>query len=234
MVDPRGLSDTLSHFCPTAESLLDDRQPATIVAGDSRLAGEDDASDVGLDARHGLPPLLRPAMLMDWDAWSLWEQRSVSLIDQAPHASAALGQLHAAVERVRTWTPADGPLTDRIEDGFEHAGTAPASSQRQRPDTLVDEVLASVPDDWRPSPASLAGRPPGAHARRRFLIAHAFANWTAHLGMGLRSWLASLAAADRLIQTGLGLREADLLLRHLADPMVLARRWSAREGRGPG
>jgi hypothetical protein len=61
-----------------------------------------------------------------------------------------------------------------------------------------------------------------------FLAAHAFANWTAHLGQGLRSWLRSVEAAYVLVNE-LGVRQTDLLLRHLADPNELARVWSRAE-----
>ena len=64
---------------------------------------------------------------------------------------------------------------------------------------------------------------------RHFLAARAFANWTAHLGRGLRAWLRSIEAAYALVQSGHGIRQADLLLRHLADPRALADRWSAAE-----
>jgi hypothetical protein len=71
-------------------------------------------------------------------------------------------------------------------------------------------------------------------AHQRFLMAHAFANWTAHLGEGLRSWLWSIQAAHGLAASGLSAGDADLLLRHLADPHALARAWSRaeRESRG--
>jgi len=65
-------------------------------------------------------------------------------------------------------------------------------------------------------------------ALRRFLAAHAFANWTAHLGPGLRTWWRSLDAAHTLARR-YGVRHADLLLRHVGDPNELAAYWSAIE-----
>ena len=53
-------------------------------------------------------------------------------------------------------------------------------------------------------------------------ITHAFANWTAQLGQGLCSWLRSLEYAAALIDEGYGIRHADLILRHLADPRLFA------------
>src|SRR6185295_13330944 len=78
VIDPRGVSVTLSHFCPTAASLLDDPIDVTIVdaAPSFRATGE----YVGLDARSSLPPLLRPGMLMDWDSWWECERQAVALV----------------------------------------------------------------------------------------------------------------------------------------------------------
>jgi hypothetical protein len=95
---------------------------------------------------------------------------------------------------------------------------------------LIEGVRHAIPDDLRPSTmgtGTAAALAPGAH--RRLLAAHAFANWTAHLGRGLRSWLRSVEAAHALIARGLGPGDADLLLRHLADPRTLADGWSEAE-----
>jgi len=62
--DARGTFISLSHFCPTAASLLfESTGEAVIVQAPAALSdiGELD----GLDARHVWPPLLRPNMLMD-------------------------------------------------------------------------------------------------------------------------------------------------------------------------
>jgi hypothetical protein len=88
----------------------------------------------------------------------------------------------------------------------------------------VDEVLHCVPAELRP--AALPGAPAEPAVRTRFLAAHAFGNWTAHLGDGLQAWLRSIDAADELAAT-IGVRDADHLLRHLADPWLLAKRYSA-------
>jgi hypothetical protein len=89
----------------------------------------------------------------------------------------------------------------------------------------------AIPDELRPSRLAPA-RVPCDDAARRFLAAHAFASWTAHLGQGLRSWWRSIDAAWALLSYGLGVRQADLLLRHLADPVELARIWSRVEVSG--
>ncbi len=226
VVDPRGASITLSHFCPTAAALLDSRDPIRIV--DNVPAFPSDGEYVGLDARASLPPLLRPNLLMDWDAVSRWERLSVTLIttDAGP-TTGTLARLHAIVDDVRGWRPGDGPLATRIETAFttahRHEGHAPSATR------LITDVLDAVPSELRTSDAARHEPRPADHIARRFLAAHAFASWTLHMGRGLRTWLRSLEAADALLAAGYGVRGADRLLRHLADPAALARRWSRAE-----
>jgi hypothetical protein len=84
---------------------------------------------------------------------------------------------------------------------------------------------------------------------RNFLAAHAFGNWCAYHGMGLRTVVRSLwtalavvrveaarlcASAKRPLDEPLlleSMRGADLLLVHLADPKALAARLSEVEQR---
>jgi hypothetical protein len=226
VVDPLGASVTLSHFCPTAAALLDSHAPVRIV--DDAPAFPPDGEYVGLDARASLPPLLRPNLLMDWDAVSLWERLSVALITtDAASTVDTLARLHAIVDDVRGWRPGDGPLATRIETAFttahRHEGHAPSATK------LITDVLDAVPPELRTSDAAPHEPRPQEHVVRRFLAAHAFASWTLHMGRGLRTWLRSLEAADALLSSGYGVRGADRLLRHLADPAALARHWSRAE-----
>jgi hypothetical protein len=133
--------------------------------------------------------------------------------------------LRAAVEDVRRWTPADGPLLPNIDAAFRRAQDRGVPERALAP-TLVD-MLEAVPEELRPRRIDRLG-PPSSTVVRSFLAAHAFANWTAHLGQGLRSWLRSVEAACAVVNE-LGVRQTDLLLRHLADPNDLARIWSQAE-----
>jgi hypothetical protein len=169
-------------------------------------------------------------MLMDWDAWWLFEAEAVALLAAADDSSRALTALRRVVEDVRGWRPADGPLTDRISAAFAAVVTA-ASPPAFADEARLREVIDAVPGDLRPHPPQFrfdTPRPP-ENVIRNFLAAHAFANWTAHLGEGLRTWLRSIEAAFALVELGCGVRQADLLLRHLADPHRLARVWSQAE-----
>ncbi len=222
--DPRGTSVTLSHYCPTAAALLDADLPVGITITTNAAAFPDSGEYVGLDARQSLPPLLRPGLLMDWDAWWECERLAVELLGAAgDHATrTAPARLRAAVADVAAWSPPDGPLINRVRDAFAHAAAADVNTARLPSTPLVDAVFDSIPADVRPERLAEAAMT-SAHATRRFLAAHAFANWTAHLGEGLEVWLRSIEAAAALIEEGAGVRQADLLLRHLADTETLVR-----------
>ena len=226
VVDPRGASVTLSHYCPTAAAMLDEPMPIAI---DDRPPAFPSGSEIaGLDVRSGLPPLLAPHMLMDWDSWWEWERRAVDTIAR-PNQSVqqTLATLSAAVELVRAWTPDEGPLLRRIDHAFTRAGEARADVRASARQSARADALTAIPEDLRPRQIEPAG-PPSDVAARAFLAAHAFANWTAHLGQGLRSWQRSIESAWSLAQE-LGVRQADLWLRHLADPYELAEVWSRAE-----
>ncbi len=104
--------------------------------------------------------------------------------------------------------PTEGRLTDRVLAAFAHARTGAPNTTGARPvDPLAQAVLAAIPEELRPS--SPPARPPAAIsdvAHKHFLAAHAFANWTAHLGRGLRTWLRSIEAADALLTSGVDRR----------------------------
>ena len=233
VLDPRGVSVTLSHYCPTAASLLADPGEVTIVVDTDPFPA--DGEYEGLDARTSLPPLLRPGLLMDWEAWWAWEARSVALIAAARTSSHALAALGTAVERVRTWKPGGEPLVQRVNAAFESLGDQDVLPPRVTSDfraARLREVMASIPRDLRPDEGWGKRKAPEAFVRRNFLLAHAFGNWTGYVGQGLRTWLRSLEAVDALLDSGADVSTVDLLLRHLADPFVLADHWSEAERHG--
>jgi len=213
---------TLSHYCPTAASLLDAdvgaeaRQPTLQV---DAPAFPPNGEYIGLDARDALPPLVRPGMLMDWEAWWECERLAVDLLMFADHPHDALARLRAAVQDLGSWSPADGPLLDRVRSAFEADGRSRANVPTA---DLVAAVHAAIPADLGAPPVLVEPRPT-ERATGRFLAAHAFANWPIHVGAGLSIWLRSIEAASALIDAGFGIRAADLRLRHLADTTMLCR-----------
>jgi Fe-S-cluster containining protein len=220
--DPRGASVTLSHYCPTAAGLLAADLPVTIVDGAPAFPAGGEY--VGLDAREALPPLLRPDMAMDWESFEELERTGVDLLaNSSGPVEAALGTLRGVIEDIRTWKPDDGRLMDRIGSAL---ADAPALHRPLDVDRLLATLATAVPDALArelPSPRRIATSE-GVH--RRFLAAHAFANWTAYLGLDLRAWMRSIETAHALLASGHSVGDADLLLRHLADPHALARLWS--------
>ena len=217
--DPRGVSVTLSHYCPTAAAMLDRDAPVSVVTDAGSFPG--DGEYVGLDATHTLPPLLAEGILMDWDSWWECERLAVELLGNFAGAPAdALARLAGAVSEMQTWTPdASDPLIDHVRLSFAQA--TPAPHHLSAHDQLLTELESRFPvgvasASLRPSaPPREASASP--RAVNRFLAAHAFANWAVHGRAGISGWLRSIETAHALVAVGTGVREADLCLRHLAD-----------------
>jgi Fe-S-cluster containining protein len=215
LIDQRGVQVTLSHFCPTAASMLfEHRDPIAIVEGSSPVP--DDLE--GLDARESLPPtyaeasvggptVAKTTRLMTFDELTEWERDQVSRarIDELDSEDLALfNQARAAVPAPWSWPDAPEHL-----DGLWFSQVAPAWSR-------FDDVLA------------------------RYAAAKIFASWSLYLGHGLEAaaHTARMAAAvvrieaarqcriygrplDRELMTD-AIRQSDLLLVHYADPSLLA------------
>lgn len=201
LLDPRGVFVTLSHYCPTAASLLIDTPgPVTIVEGPPALP--DGEIPEGLDARDALPPLETPRRLMGWASYAAWERRAVKLLTEASAPRAALNALAPN-------TP--GPSDETLLDIVRNAVPRPYS---------WTPVMAPARVDWRASSAGVG----------RYLAAHAFASWMAYQGNGLRCTVLYLHLVLAVLKSELGrgdslldaIRQADLVLRHLADRQALA------------
>lgn len=110
LIDQRGLHVTLSHYCPTAASLLfAPGGPTEVVAGPSPVAGVDIPE--GLDARESLPPLESPDRLMTWEAFSDWERAEVARPATAPTMADAVHLFERASFAVPApWSWADAPV----------------------------------------------------------------------------------------------------------------------------
>ena len=222
-LEPRGVSITLSHYCPTAAALVL-RDDVLLEVVRDPPAFPDHGGYEGLDARDALPPLLRPDALFDWDSHAQWERHAVAML--ARHdltAEAALDLLAARAERVRAWRASDGPLgawmdatlsaEAQPEPGLLHHLHA-LDEERAGDLDLFRRVLASVPAEARDLARDVADVPVDgavladvderyvapawsgfARPVRRFLAAKAFASWCAHQGRGLRTNVLELAVA---------------------------------------
>jgi Fe-S-cluster containining protein len=193
--DPRGAFVTLSHFCPTAARLLLRPQQIAIVAAPPSISLDGGVN--GLDATAVLPPLLRPGMLMDWDAYAAWERQGVAVLDSGrSSARDAVSIIAAATRDACRWSPAaSGSLEHAVEDAFARAR---AEHEPEAPPR------------------------PFEYARRAFLAAHLFASWAPYGGGGVRAVVEALRTALTLLGEHHAderafieaARAADLKLRH--------------------
>ena len=256
---PAGYSITLSHYCPTAAAHLFRDDPTITIEVDPPAFPPDWPYE-GLDARESVGPLLRPGVMMGWEAHSRWESHAVQTLarsDLEPLRAIAL--LAGWAETARAWTPERGPFDAHLERCLSETptpnGGAPLSTEEcGRAWRMVAECVPR----GHPLPSPPAGRL-GSDALgsclgavRRWLAARAFGSWVALQGEGLRTAvtghrlaLAVLTAelhrgsagAERGVDQAVlleALRRADLLLVHLADPAALAHRLSRAEpGAGP-
>jgi hypothetical protein len=191
--DARGTFISLSHFCPTAASLLFE-VPGEIAIVDAPPALVDIGALDGLDARDAWPPLLRPGMLMDHDSYTAWERRALSVLTRDDAAPAgALAALADATAGIMSWTPGSGPLLDAVHASFDALGAGGA------PDVVRDRA-----------------------AVKRWLAARLFGAWIAYQGDGLAATLNYLRSCLDTFETELAvdgcaleaIRRSDLRIVH--------------------
>lgn len=256
--DDRGTFITLSHFCPTAASMLfRDDCPLAITSGPHAFpAGEYEGLVVTSD---DLPPLLTPTMLMDGPGYSAWERHMVMQCaygDRSPES--VLATLRRDARQLGTWTPGRMTLADAVR------GLPAQSEHAVAPQTLdhamgsYEQVMHAVPDDLRPPPDDRGLDAAFAEFVRpvwprffvplnRYVAAKAFASWTAYQGRGVASIVRGLDAAldvvrvessrqcrtaKRRLDADLlrdAVRSADFILNHLAVGEDLASAWSTVE-----
>jgi hypothetical protein len=124
LLDDRGVHVALSHFCPTAASMLfRDDVPLEIVADPPAFPC--DAYYEGLDARGALPPLLAPEVLMDLESYSAWEREAVRLFARDDWtADQALSALASATATLSKWRQGGEPLLDAVAHSFDRHRSA--------------------------------------------------------------------------------------------------------------
>ena len=214
LLEPRGISITLSHYCPTAARMLltPERGLEIVENPDAFPAG---FAYEGLDVRTAWPPLLRPDVLLDWESHALWERHAVELFATGGAPEAVLSRLACEADLARSWSVAKGPLRKWMTSivAAPDRGTPTASRpgwSLVEPAAAYRSVLAAVPDALRPADrsASLADDErwvaPAWQGLSgsvcRYLAAKAFASWCAHQGRGLRTGVAYLVAAHAVLR----------------------------------
>ncbi|MDE3155467.1 MAG: hypothetical protein KGN76_10220 [Acidobacteriota bacterium] len=239
LLDARGTSITLSHYCPTAaRQLFRTEVPLAVTTAPAAFPAT--VAYEGFDARKTWPPLLRPGVLSDLDSYDRWEARLVEICaDHRRSPEAALLEMGQVTEAIRAWTPACGPLVEHAKAlcgaaappapaaeaaafASLHIAASPALHRLVSASVPPALVAASAPG-WSPSvwreqvePAwhGLAG------PIRRYLAARSFASWLAYQGEGLRTVTAGVAAALGVLRveaTRLAARDDRLL----DEPLLL-------------
>lgn len=257
VADGRGTFITLSHYCPTAASMLfrDDVDLEVIEDPSAFPFADYDGLTVTPD---DLPPLLSPSMLMDPEGYSAWERHMVRRCCAEVSPESVAATLGSDAAQLRAWRPGSSSLVEAIQ-------RLPGSFSVVSPhESLVEslglraEVIAAIPDDLRP-----AADEDGLDAAygsfvlpmwrtfqrpiNRYLAAKAFASWTAYQGRGLATIVRGLEAALALLRVEASrqcrearrpldrdllleaIRTADFALNHLAGGEELAEAWSRAE-----
>ena len=259
VADGRGISISLSHFCPTAASMLfRDDVAVTIVEQPPAFPPRDyDGLSVGPE---DLPPLLTPGMLMDLDGYAAWERHMVTrCADLTCRPESVLATLVRDAQLLGQWRPGRSSLTEAV-------GQLPAEYVEACPDAslnrslmLFDEALTAVPDEFRSDPdeagleeafAAFVRAPWDAFRAPldRYLAGKAFASWTAYQGRGVATIVRGLEAALALVRVEASrqcrdarrtldaallleaFRAADFTLNHVAVGEDLALVWASAEG----
>ena len=221
LIDQRGVHVSLSHYCPTAASLLfEHRGPVAIVEGHHPPTGDDDVE--GMDARESLPPTCAGTevgkargakpRLMSFEELSAWERQQV--------ARAKVGELEeddlALFEQARSAVPAP----------WRWPGA---------PEHLSEIWWSQVAPAWIHFDDALAN----------YAAAKLFASWSLYLGGGVEAAAHSARIASAVLRVEAArqcalfhrpldrelmieaIRQSDLLLVHYADPGLLAAASSA-------
>ena len=256
--DNRGTFITLSHFCPTAASMLFRKDcPLSIVSEPQAFPPGDYEGLVVTD--NDLPPLLCPTMLMDPSGYSAWERHMVdrcSITDHSPETVVATLERDARL--LRTWKPAGHSLSDAVRDLPESLVTSVPERRLDASLRLYAQAMQAIPDDLRPSPDEdglddAFARFVASHwsafytPLNRFLATKAFASWTAYQGRGVSTIVRGLEAALAIVRVESArlcrdagrdidaetlrdaFRCADFILNHLAVGEDLAEAWSSAE-----
>lgn len=256
--DARGTFISLTHYCPTAASMLF-REDVPLEIVESPVAFPPAAYDGLVVDADAWPPLLHPQMLMDLEAYSAWERHMVRrCADPAASPETIIATLTRDARLLRTYTPGAGSLLDAVAALPSGLIDAPPVASLDESLHFFAGVIDAVPDEFTPEadeqmlPEAFATYvvpewPAWRAPVNRYLAAKAFASWTAYQGRGVLSIVCGLEAALSLVrveaarqcrdtqraldaqQLREAFRNADFLLNHLAGGEELAEGWSQAE-----
>ena len=252
--DARGTFVSLSHFCPTAASMLfREDVPLQIVESPPAFPFADYEGLVVSD--EDLPPLLTPRTLMDLEGYGAWERHMVARCAAAIGPESVLATLTRDAAQLRNWRPGAQTLVDTVMRLPADVVVAAPHDTLDASLRLRDEVIAAVPEDLKPPPDE-SGLEDAYRTRvfrswslfdaplDRYLAAKAFASWTAYQGRDVAAIVRGLESALALVRVEAArqcrdarrdldadllreaIRSADFALNHLAVGEDLADAWS--------
>ena len=237
-LDRNRISLSLSHYCPTAASLLTSAGPVRVVPAEPPLALSEPVE--GLDARTALPPLLRPGMLMDPHAYERWEGAVIAELSSCRHVDEALRRIASATDLLRDWRPGTTSLDTAVAGAFARADGIERRwmTQGLRIATALNRGIVSIDAVPRQAPTTDTETRSTESMERiiaNYLAARVFGNWIAYQGRGLRTivtWLSACHDAVRTLTvsgalTGApavieAIRHADYLMLHTIDTQEFA------------
>ena len=122
LADDRGYHVTLSHFCPTAASLLFEPGDRPVEIADASRAFPEASLAPGLDARGQWPPLLRPGVLSTFASWTRWERYLVEALGAGGNDPFdAVRAVSETAAELAAWTPRQGPLDEHTAACLDRA-----------------------------------------------------------------------------------------------------------------
>ena len=199
-LDATHISLSLSHYCPTAAALLASTEHIRVVTAAPPLELSEPVE--GLDARDALPPLLRPGVLMDVDAYTTWELAAVDAFSTLGRPEAALARIATATDALRDWSPGTIPLDQAVRAAFASSpASAPdwptrgfeiARALNQGPVSLECEPTFALRATVGTHRETGCGKRVTGRVIANYLAARVFGNWIAYQGRGLRTivtWL---------------------------------------------
>lgn len=211
--DARGTFVGLSHFCPTAASMLFRTDvPLTIVSEPPAFPRPN--YDGLAVSEQDLPPLLHPSMLMDLDGYTAWEAHTVERCAVALHSrspESLLATLWRDAETLSGWRPGATTLREevsRLDRGFVEA---PPTASLEKSLQMFAECVRAVPPEMTPEPdehglsdAFERHVAPAWHTMHmplnHYVAAKSFASWTAYQGRGVRTIVRGIEAAVALVR----------------------------------
>ena len=240
VLEPNGVSLSLSHYCPTAAAMLFENSGDFTMVEDPRGFPRSWPYE-GLDATTACSPFLRPGVLLGFDGLRAFEESALTSLSVGD-VWASLSRIDSLVEGVRAWTPTGPAPPDLIRGLTEVTGSSSAFRLPAKdPRPALRRSLTPGTPVAVPLPDHTCGRPHVPDnvdlALRRYLAGRLIAAWVTYQADDLRAvakYLHLCLDTVLLFQAAQGsdgkeergwkeaIRSADLWILHYCDPELLA------------